>query len=109
MDRGKSIGIDFRHVVRDYKGLDPFFSAVQVARAGGRDLRGKAAVAPLRKVGDVHARQPVAVVERIIPDARHAVGYRHARKPAAAVERTIPDALHGLAAEGGGNGDCTCC
>ena len=31
-----------------------------------------------------------AIVERIIPDARHAVRYRHARQTAAIVERPLP-------------------
>ena len=52
--------------------------------------------APLRKIGDVHARQPAAAVERIIPDVRHAVRYRHARQPAAAAERRRPDARHAV-------------
>ena len=36
------------------------------------------------------------MLERILPDALHAVAYRHARKPAAAVERPIPDARHAV-------------
>ena len=48
------------------------------------------------RVGDRHAREARAFVERILTDARHRVGDRHAREATAFVERLVTNARHGV-------------
>ena len=95
MGLNKRILANARHAVWNDQVGDKLAIQIQVVRIRKRIIL-KLDRTPCRKIGNMYFFQPAAILERILTDARHAVGNGDTRKAVAIIERRTSNARHAV-------------